>query len=104
MTGCVHAGTTSANINSALEGGRIAPHLVPVMVAVRDHRVGVLAVPQGPQPFPFPPEQRRKAIVLLGDDMDVSIGPDGFHLPSVRRLTRASGAFAVVSSAAEPVV
>lgn len=103
MTPVVHAGTTTALIDRALAGG-VAPHLVPVLIAVRDHRVGMLTVPQGAEAFPFPPEDRRKAVVLLGDDMDVSVGPNGFHMPSIRRLIRACGAFAVVSGAADPVV
>jgi len=105
MSGFIHAGTTSAQIDAGLEAIRdSAPHLFPLMVAVRDHRVGMLAVSQGQQAFPFPPDKRRKAVVLIGDDMETSVGPDGFHAPSIRRLIRACGAFAVVSSAPNPVV
>jgi hypothetical protein len=103
MSAFVSAGTTTARINSALDEG-VAPHLIPILIAVRDHRVGMLSVPQGPQAFPFPPSDRRKAVVLLGDDLDTSVGPEGFHMPSVRRLIRACGAFAVISSAADPAV
>lgn len=105
MIGFLHAGTTTAQINVGLEAVRVsAPHLVPIMLAVRDHRVGMLSVPQGAEAFAFPPDKRRKAVVLIGDDMETSIGPDGFHLPSIRRLIRACGAFAVVSGAATPDV
>ena len=59
----------------------------------------MLFVAQGTQAFAIPPRTGRAAVVLIGDDLDRSMGPEGFHLPSVRRVIRACSAFMVVSSA-----
>ncbi len=99
MTGALHAPSTTARLTTALAA---APeHLRPIILAVRDHRVGMLFVGQDAASFRIPNEpKRRAAVVILGDDMDKSMGPEGFHLPSVRRVICACRVFAVVSSAA----
>jgi len=79
-----------------------APHLRPVLEAVRDFRVRMLFVRQTAKPFRISRDPTRPAIVMIGDDFDRAVGPDGFHLPSVRRAIRACSAFAVVSSAPPP--
>lgn len=56
----------------------------------------MLFTSQGSSAFRIP--AGRPAIVLIGDDLEQSTGPAGFHLPSVRRAIRASRAFAVVSA------
>lgn len=93
---------TTAGLNAALEAA--PPHLRPVIQAVRDCRVGMLFVPQGPEPFRLPKEPARPAIVIIGDDFDRADGPDGFHLPSIRRAIRDACSFAVVSCAPPPEV
>lgn len=98
MNSAIHAPATTARLTAALA---VAPdHLRPIILAVRDHRVGMLFVAQDAQPFWIPTEPKRTAaVVILGDDMEQSKGPDGFHMPSVRRAIRACQAFAVISSA-----
>ncbi len=99
MTTAINAPSTTARLTTALAA---APeHLRPIILAVRDHRVGMLFVSQHAGSFAIPSKpKRRAAVVILGDDMDQSLGPDGFHLPSVRRVIRACRAFAVISSEA----
>jgi hypothetical protein len=74
-------------------------HLLPVLATVRDKRAAMMFVDQDSGPFALPATAKLAATVFIGDDMHVSMGPDGFHLPSIRRLIRACRAFAVVSSA-----
>lgn len=99
MTYALHAPATTARLTASLA---VAPeHLHPIILAVRDHQVGMLFVSQGPQIFRIPSSPRRRAAVaIIGDDMHRSVGPDRFHLPSVRRLIRTCQAFAIISSAA----
>lgn len=98
----MHAPSTRANLDKALEIAQ--PHLRPIIEAVRDLRCGLLVVAQGNTPFRLPRDPGRPAIILIGDDMHRSIGPDGYHMPSVRRAIRASQAFAVISCEALPHV
>lgn len=93
----INAPTTRENLNRAIE--HTEPHLRPVLEAVRDFRVGMLFVRQSAEAFRLPHDPGRPAIVMIGDDFDRAVGPDGFHLPSIRRAIRACSAFAVVSSA-----
>ncbi len=74
-------------------------HLLPVLATVRDNRAAMMVVGQNHGPFGLPQSAQLAATAFIADDMHVSMGPDGFHLPSVRRLIRACRAFAVVSSA-----
>ncbi|QBM75875.1 hypothetical protein E2E30_08875 [Sphingomonas sp. AAP5] len=97
MSGVFHASATTARLDTAME--QAPPHLYPVLLAVRDHRVGMLFVGQDAGSFAIPKESTRPAIVLIGDDLEQSVGPDGFHMPSLRRLVRKCSAFTVVSSA-----
>jgi len=88
---------TRPNLDHALA---TAPaHLHPIIRAVRDHAVDMLFVPQGPGSFQLPAGKKRPIIFMIGDDFDRATGPDGFHLPSIRRIIRAAHCFAVVSSA-----
>lgn len=98
----VHAPASRANLTEALETA--AAHLRPVIQAVRDDRIGMLFIGQSADPFRLPRDPQRSAIIIIGDDMHRAVGPEGFHLPSVRRIIRACSAFAVVSSAAPPDV
>lgn len=98
----VHTPATRANINLALEHS--PAYLHPILEAVRDHGVGMMFVPQGLEAFRLPRDQKRPAIVIIGDDFESAVGPGGFHLPSIRRAIRACQYFAVVSSAPPPAV
>lgn len=74
------------------------PYLRPIIEVVRDHGVAMLFVGQSAAPFRIPRDSGKPAIVIIGDDFDKAVGPEGFHLPSVRRAIRSCQAFAVVSS------
>ncbi len=89
------APTTTARLTEAIQTA--APHLRSILLAVRDYRVALMIVPQGPDPFAIPAKADRAAVILIGDDMHRSTGPEGFHLPSVRRAIRACHAFVVVA-------
>jgi len=80
------------------------PHLIPLLEAVRDHAVDLMFVSQSDEAFRLPKNRGRPAITIIGDDLYEALGPEGFHMPSLRRVIRASQSFAVVSCAAlEPV-
>jgi len=96
MSSVFHASATTARLDVAME--QAAPHLYPVLLAVRDHRVGMLFVGQDAGAFSIPKKPPRPAVVLIGDDLEQSVGPEGFHMPSIRRMIRACSAFTVVSS------
>lgn len=102
MSSPFHASATTARLDAAI--AIAAPHLRPVLLAVRDHRVGMLFVGQGAGPFAFPAKPARPAVVLVGDDMEQSVGPEGFHMPSIRRMIRACCAFTVISSEPTPEI
>lgn len=75
------------------------PHLRPIVQAVRDHGVDMLFASQDAGAFRVPAGRHNPVIFMIGDDFDQALGPEGFHLPSVRRAIRACSAFAVISSA-----
>jgi hypothetical protein len=102
IDGVTHTGATRDNLSAAI--AKAPFHLKPVLETVRDHGVGMLFVSQGIHAFRIPGPPRKPAIVIFGDDLEQSAGPDGFHLPSVRRAIRACSAFAVISAAPEPAV
>jgi hypothetical protein len=98
MSEVLHIPSTTARLDAAW---RQAPdHLKPVLAAVRDCGVGFLFIPQGPEPFRIPKGTKRPAVYLIGDDFDSSVGPGGFHLPSLRRAMRECVAFAVLGGEA----
>jgi hypothetical protein len=92
---------TRANLDLAME--TTEPHLRPIIKAVRDHGVDMVFATQDTDAFRLP-RTSNPAIIILGDDFDCAMGPEGFHLPSIRRAIRAVHSFAVVSSAAQPDV
>ena len=76
-----------------------APHLLPLLLAVRNDGIGLMVLEQSGEPFmnvltaakgPF--------IALIGDDTDRTVGPGFYHQPSLRRLISLIGGAAVVSS------
>ena len=72
-------------------------HLRPLLVAARDAGVRLCMVAQGRHRFDLP--TRYPTVLLVGDDMHVSMGPDGFHRQSLRRFIRACRCAVIVSSA-----
>lgn len=98
----MNAPATRDGLTAALE---FSPsYLKPIIESVRDHRVGMLFVGQTGKPFRAPIAARQPQIIIVGDDFDEAVGPEAFHMPSVRRAIRACEAFAVVSSGPQPVV
>jgi hypothetical protein len=77
-----------------------APHMNPVLEAVRDFGVGVMWVPQGKYSVDDALNAARNAsIVLIGDDTDRALGPTGFDQSSMRRLFQRAEHVAVIASA-----
>ncbi|EZP74912.1 hypothetical protein BV97_04650 [Novosphingobium resinovorum] len=98
----IHSTLSRAHIDRKMDEAE--PHLIPILEAVRDHKVGLMFVGQRGEAFRLPVDRKRSAITIIGDDMHEALGPAGFHMPSVRRIIRASHTFAVISCAAlEPV-
>ena len=62
-------------------------------------RCGVYIVNAVQSKEPFREHKERPTIFLVGDDLGWAVGPDGFHMPSVRRAIRSSVAFSVISCA-----
>ncbi len=91
---------TRASLNDAMSTA--APHLRPIVRAVRDHGIDMLFVSQDAGPFRQPAGRRRPVIFMIGDDFDQALGPDGFHAPSIRRAIRSAHSFAVISSEPQP--
>lgn len=91
----IHTPATRDRLDQTL--ATAAPHLRPIIEAVRNHGVGMMFAPQGSGAFRLP--RKQALITVLGDDFNEALGPDAFHMPSVRRAIRSAGCFAVVSSA-----
>lgn len=95
-----HFTVTRERISEIIGKNMRAPHLNPVFEAVRDFGVSVLIAPQCRDSLDEALDEARDAsIVIIGDDTDRALGPDGFHRPSMRRLFRLATETAVVSSA-----
>ena len=93
----LEAGLTRDRLDVVMDN--LPPHLRSLLVAVRDHRVAFMFIPQNFDTFSIPARADRPSIVLVGDDMETAHGPEGFHMPSLRRIIRGCSAFAVISSA-----
>lgn len=93
----IHTPATRARLDYAMANA--APHLRPIVEAVRDHDVDMMFVSQAAGSFRTAAGRKQPIIFLIGDDFDEAKGPAGFHLPSIRRAIRTSQCFAVVSSA-----
>ena len=91
--------TTASRENLDLAIATAEPHLRPIVQAVRDHGVDMMFAPQDAGAFRIPAGRTNPVIFMIGDDFDQALGPEGFHLPSIRRAIRACSAFAVISSA-----
>lgn len=75
------------------------PHLRPILLAVRDHGVGLAVVPQCRDTFELP--TARPHVVIIGDDLHEALGPTAFDRLSLKRVVRRAGAAIVVSSSPE---
>ena len=78
---------------------RAPAHLKAPLLAVRDEGVRFLFVAQGPGAFDVPKD--RPAIVLIGDDLHATLGPDAFHKRALRRYVERCKAAVIV--ACEPI-
>ncbi len=95
-----HFTVTRERISEIIGKNMRAPHLNPVFEAVRDFGVSVLIAPQCRDSLDEALDEARDAsIVIIGDDTDRALGPDGFHKPSMRRLLQRATETAVISSA-----
>jgi hypothetical protein len=93
----INTPATRARLDDAMANA--APHLRPIVQAVRDHGADMMFVSQADGTFRTLAGRKRPVIFMIGDDFDEAKGPAGFHLPSVRRAIRSARCFAVVSSA-----
>jgi hypothetical protein len=77
-----------------------APHLVTLIMVVRDFGVQLMIVPQASTPMmeDLAPA-RRPFVAIIGDDTDRAVGPDYFDKPSLDRLIGMADIAAVVASA-----
>jgi hypothetical protein len=71
----------------------------PIWTAVRDAGVGLCIIPQGGQPFDLP--TNRPTILVIGDDMFESKGPQAFLYESLCRFVRRCRRAVIVAS--EPI-
>ena len=77
-----------------------APHLLPIVNAIRNHGVGFLVIPQRATDL-----ERgiallaRPFICLVGDDTDGALGPDQYDRAALERLVGMVDGVAIISSA-----
>lgn len=91
---------TRERLTEIIGANALAPHMNPVFAAIRDFGVGVLIVPQSRDSLdPALDEASEAAIVIIGDDTNKALGPDGFDKRSMRRLFRSAKGVAVIGSA-----
>lgn len=80
--------------------GSRAPHLLPLLHAVRDNGLRLIILPQTGEPFlEALTEPARPFVALIADDTDRAVGPGHYHQDSLRHLASVIGCGAVVSSA-----
>ena len=78
---------------------RAPDHLVPILDAVIDYGCAhLLAQGRDGKIGPLPSD--KPIISVIGDDLHVSLGPNGFH-PAIRKLIRSADAAVIVACAAE---
>ena len=98
MTGAQLVGAPRAHIDALLKAALAddrARHLAPILTAALDDGIAIVVVQQHTGPFALPTE--RPAVVLIGDDAHVSLGPDVFDTPSIKRLVKHAVGAAIVS-------
>jgi hypothetical protein len=79
---------------------RAPDHWVPILDAVIDFGCAHVLVTQGTGGKIGPLPSDKPIITLIGDDLNVSLGPNGFHA-SIRKLFRSADAAVIVACAAE---
>jgi hypothetical protein len=95
-----HFTVTRERLTEIIGKNALAPHLNPAFEAIRDFGVRVQIVPQSKDSFDDAlDEAEGSAIVIIGDDTDRTLGPEGFDKPSMRRLFRMATEVAVIASA-----
>lgn len=95
MSTIVNMAVPRDRLTFAIDNG--PEHWRPLMVAVRDAGVSLCVVSQGGEAFRPPSD--RPALVLMGDDMHTSQGPDAFHKSSLVRFVRRCSSAVIVASA-----
>lgn len=81
-----------------------ARHMAPIYAAIADAGIAFGFAIQGRTGKFSPPLASRPWVYILGDDLTISYGPDGFHLPSVKRLLKQATHTCVHSGAPLPEV
>lgn len=80
-----------------------APHLLPIVHAIRDHGVGFLVIPQRATGLHRGIKLlKRPFIVMVGDDTDCALGPDQYDGKALDRLIGMADGVAIVSCAPPP--
>lgn len=88
---------TPAGAEAILSGAMPSQPHIKVLAAAMVCGVYIVNVIQSKEPFRE--HKERPTIFLVGDDLGWAVGPDGLHMPSVRRAIRSSVAFSVISCA-----
>ena len=77
-----------------------APHLVPLIWAVRDHGVGFLVIPQRATALDKGLDLlTRPFVAVIGDDTTCALGPDQYDRAALERLVQMADGVTIVASA-----
>lgn len=77
-----------------------APHLIPILKAIRHHDVGFLVLQQRATRLDRGLDLlQRPFIVLIGDDTDTALGPNQYDRAAMERLLGMVDGIAIVASA-----
>jgi hypothetical protein len=80
-----------------------APHLLPIVHAIRDHGVGFLVIPQRATGLDRGIKLlQRPFIVMVGDDTDCALGPDQYDGKALDQLIGMADGVAIISCAPPP--
>lgn len=80
-----------------------APHLLPIVHAIRDHGVGFLVIPQRATGLDRGLALlERPFIVMVGDDTDCALGPDQHDSTALDRLIGMADGVTIISCAPPP--
>ncbi|HDR30012.1 hypothetical protein [Rhodovulum sp.] len=80
-----------------------APHLLPIVHAIRDHGVGFLVIPQRATGLKRGLKLlKRPFIVMVGDDTDCALGPDQYDSSALDRLIGMADGVAIISCTPPP--
>ncbi|MCC5974388.1 MAG: hypothetical protein JJU40_16765 [Rhodobacteraceae bacterium] len=80
-----------------------APHLLPIVLAIRDHGVGFLVIPQRATGLDRGLDLlERPFIVMVGDDTDCALGPDQYDIAALDRLIGMADGVAIISCEPPP--